>query len=93
MTDDFTIYNGKRVAKGWPEKVEQAQLKTTVTIRGVVMQRIPYGKEGRGWGSAHIPCHDCVARKGQYHVPGCDMERCPACRDQAFLCGCEDAPG
>ena len=24
MGDDFTIYNGKRVAKGWPEKVERA---------------------------------------------------------------------
>lgn len=32
----------------------------------------------------HLPenvevCHDCNARRGEYHHPGCDMERCPKC--------------
>ena len=29
------------------------------------------------------------------HHPGCDMERCPLCRQQALMCGCrfdEDGP-
>lgn len=35
-------------------------------------------------------CHDCFALKGQYHCwPGCDVERCPRCKEQALGCGCE----
>jgi hypothetical protein len=33
-------------------------------------------------------CHDCNAIKGQPHHPGCDMERCPWCKDQAITCNC-----
>jgi len=35
-------------------------------------------------------CHDCNVTKGQYHHLGCDMETCPVCRDQLFICGCCD---
>ncbi len=27
-------------------------------------------------------CHDCNARQGEYHHPGCDMEICPVCGEQ-----------
>jgi len=31
------------------------------------------------------PClRDCAVTKGQLHVPGCDVERCPACGDKPF---------
>lgn len=33
-------------------------------------------------------CHDCNAEEGQYHSPGCDMERCPFCGGQLITCGC-----
>lgn len=33
-------------------------------------------------------CHDCNARFGQYHHPGCDMETCPVCGGQLLSCGC-----
>lgn len=35
-------------------------------------------------------CHDCGARKGEYHHPGCDMERCPKCGAQMIVFhGCD----
>lgn len=34
-------------------------------------------------------CHDCNVRVGQYHHPGCDVERCPICHGQLISCGCD----
>lgn len=33
-------------------------------------------------------CHDCNVNAGQFHHPGCDMERCPKCNGQLISCGC-----
>lgn len=33
-------------------------------------------------------CHDCGATVGEYHHPGCDMEACPKCGEQYFICEC-----
>ena len=33
-------------------------------------------------------CHDCGAKEGELHVPGCDMETCPFCFGQLISCGC-----
>jgi hypothetical protein len=32
-------------------------------------------------------CHDCSVPYGDAHHVGCDMERCPICRDQFISCG------
>jgi hypothetical protein len=33
-------------------------------------------------------CSDCAVKLGEFHDPGCDMERCPVCLRQRISCGC-----
>ena len=35
-------------------------------------------------------CHDCLAKKGEYHLfeYDCDLEICPVCGGQILTCGC-----
>lgn len=76
---------------GWELEIAAAQAITEYEIDGVAYARIRYGCEAEDWGAASgRPCHDCAVRPGQYHVPSCDAERCPACLGQAISCGCND---
>ena len=76
--------------EGWPEKILAAQEQTHYEISGEDFSRIPFSREGNDWGADTGPCHDCRVIKGQFHVVGCDVERCPRCQGQAISCECDD---
>jgi hypothetical protein len=88
MSNEFVIYNGARMIKGWPEKIQAAQWQTNYIIGGEEYLRVRYGEEQDDWGADKKPCHDCRVIKGQLHVVGCDGEECPLCHGQALTCDC-----
>ncbi len=89
MDKKFVLYNGVKVSEEWPARIEQAQKITTYVIGGKSFERIRYGDEPNDWGANEHPCGDCAIVKGQFHVPSCDIECCPSCKEQAISCDCE----
>ena len=91
MAKEFVIYNGTRMIKGWPEKIVASLLQPVIEVAGSEHQRVRYGDEADDWGAGSgKPCHDCRVIKGQIHVFGCDVERCPVCGGQLISCECDD---
>jgi hypothetical protein len=88
MSKKLVIYNDVKVTEDWPVKIEAAQALTHYTIGGAKFGRIRFGDEDPRWGGK--PCLDCAVLKGQFHVPDCEYEKCPACGAiRASGCSCD----
>lgn len=85
----MVTFRGVSMIEGWPEKIREAQEIHSCTVNGEQMSRVRYGDEPDDWGADRKPCHDCHVIKGEFHVEGCDVERCPGCHGQRFNCDCE----
>ena len=89
----MVTYRGIKVVEGWPEKIRKAQRISSCRPDGKEMARVRYGSEEDDWGANERPCHDCYVIKGEFHVPGCDVERCPSCGGQIIGCECDWSDG
>jgi hypothetical protein len=82
---ELVVFRGKQAASFWPAKLKRSQEQKTYLAH---VPRIRYGDESMDWKADKRLCHDCFAIKGEFHVPGCDVEECPVCHGQAFGCDC-----
>jgi hypothetical protein len=56
---------------------------------GDTLAPVKHGEETRAdWGRDGKRCHDCAAKVGHFHHPGCDVEECPKCGGQLWGCEC-----
>ena len=82
------LYRGVPMIEGWPEKIQAAQSILSYTLNGKSISRVRYGSEQDDWHADTVPCHDCRVLRGEFHVPSCDVEECPACGGQLISCDC-----
>jgi len=88
MSKNRVVHHGVKVSADWPAKIEAAQSLIHYTVGEQKFSRIPFGDEEARWGDK--PCLDCAVIKGQFHVPHCEYEKCPACGEsRAGGCSCD----
>ncbi|MBC7877872.1 MAG: hypothetical protein H7Y59_11955 [Anaerolineales bacterium] len=90
--EDIVHFNGIFMSKELRDDILDEQKQVKLLIDGEEYFRITFGSTDE-WididtNYSIYPCHDCAVIKGQIHLLGCDMERCPRCKEQLLSCGC-----
>ena len=69
---------------------KQKMLKATSCKKKVIVIDGKKYKRDSSYFDNNTICHACGIenKKGNFHHPGCDMERCPKCKGQLISCGC-----
>jgi hypothetical protein len=80
-------FNGHTMSRTQPARIRGSQVLRHVSYKATIA-RIRYGDEPEFKVPIRPTCHDCGVRKGQYHVPNCDVECCPLCGGQLLSCDC-----
>lgn len=76
--------------EGWVDRIRKGQLLSHIQLSDMSMlSRVRYGSENEDWGAETQRCRDCGAAHDEFHVVGCDVERCPQCHGQSISCACE----
>ena len=77
------------MAPGWQDEIDAAQEFKVREILGADISAIAYGPDDPDL-DVRPQCSDSggVGEIGELHVPGCCVERCPRCGDQALSCTC-----
>ncbi|OOP74116.1 hypothetical protein [Clostridium beijerinckii] len=97
-----TIFRGLERHKIVAEDLEQefgenVNRKYYITKDNRKVERILFGDENKyikqQYTDEYGICGECEARKGEYHLVGCDMELCPVCHEQVISCGCIKVDG
>jgi hypothetical protein len=90
FAEECVYYNETFMLKQTKEEIIEEQKYTYLIVHGKRLKRIPYG-DPREFEGSDISldysrnCHDCLVIKGQIHLNGCDMERCPKCGEQLLV--------
>jgi hypothetical protein len=91
--EHIVYFNEIFMTKALKDEILQEQERPHLIIDGSKYERIRYGSPDE-YGDIEYPyyqhlCHDCAVIKGQIHLFGCDMERCPKCKNQLITCECD----
>jgi hypothetical protein len=72
---------------GYEMKSADGCTTSPIVIGGKSYEPSTYGSEP-GFRGTRRRCGDCNVLPGRVHHHGCDLERCPACKNQSISCGC-----
>lgn len=94
FAENLVIFRGFEIYKSELERLKKEiefNQKNCFVVdnNGNRFQRIKYYSNMLDDNRLYRYCGDCCAVDGEYHLFGCDIERCPQCGNQLLSCDCQ----